>query len=234
MTDAVNYILSEMEAGRFKATHIEALVRYFQSGFPQLKLDGMPGAETRATIERAFPSFFPKPKAPEDVAPFLSCPLPFLPGKSNPQARKPVITSQFRRPDRPNHDGVDFFYRWEPGDEPKFVGDGGCEGKLADGSPKWVIPYGTDAMAAADGVVHTAGPSATGFRVWIDHGNGLRSGYFHLEQAHVWVGEKVNKGHSIGRVGHNPADQDGRHLHFEVSPVEKYAPLDPQKYLLPW
>lgn len=231
------YIQQEMDAGRLTLAHIEALVKMYQRAQSfYLHEDGKPGPETRARIEAMWPALFPKPPKPEDAAPFLSCPLPLLPGRSNPQARKPVVTSSYRTADRPDHDGLDFFYRWEPGDEPKFVGDGGCEGKNADGSPRWVVPYGTVALAAAAGVVQIAGPSQTGFRCWVDHGNGLRSGYFHLETLVVGSGAKVLQGSALGRVGHNPTPGkvDGRHLHFEVSPVEKYSPLNPHKYLLPW
>lgn len=232
---AQEYIKQELDAGRLTLAHLEFLVKRYQGSVYRLKKDGMPGPSTRLAIESAddYRELVtpPKPTA-ETLGKFLHCPLPLLPGRSNPQARKPTITSAYRTSSRPDHDGVDFFYRWEPGDEPRFVGDGGCEGKNADGSPRWVVPYGVSALAAADGVVQIAGPSPTGFRCWVDHGNGLRSGYFHLEILHVVSGQKVTKGYSLGRVGHNPAKQDGRHLHFEVSPVEKYEPLDPQKYLL--
>lgn len=234
---AQEYIKQELDAGRLTLAHIEALTREYQCSDYNLQADGKPGPKTRLTLEKEYPGLFskPTPAKPEDVAPFLSCPLPLLPGRSTPQARKPVVTSSYRTADRPDHDGLDFFYRWEPGDEPKFVGDGGCEGKNADGSPRWVVPYGVNAMAAADGVVQIAGPSPTGFRVWVDHGNGLRSGYFHLQNVTVQEGSKVKKGTSLGLIGNNPRPPaDGRHLHFEVSPVEKYQPLNPHKYLLPW
>jgi murein DD-endopeptidase MepM/ murein hydrolase activator NlpD len=236
--NAINYILSEMEAGRFTARHIYCLVKDFQAGQAALSLDGKPGPLTVARIEREYPRLFAKP---ETAGKFLSCPLPYLKAGANPQARKPVITSAFRTDSRPDHDGVDLFYRWEPGDQPAFVGDGGCEGKNSDGSPKWVVPYGVHALAAADGVIQIAGPSPTGYRVWIDHGNGLRSGYFHLEAISGWQsGQRIMRGAAIGPVGHNPALRngkpvaDGRHLHFEVSLVEKYEPQDPKRYLKEW
>ncbi len=230
------YIKQELESGRLTLAHVEALTRHFQY-CQRLAGDGMPGPLTRERLAEYAPALFPRP-APklEDIGPFLCCPLPYLPARGTPQARKPVITSGFRTADRKDHNGVDIFYRWLPGDKPYFVGDGGCEGKNADGTPKWVVPYGTYALAAADGTVQIAGPSPTGFRVWIDHGNGLRSGYFHLATApELRAGMKVSKGFALGLVGHNPTGgADGNHLHFEVSPVEKYQPMDPQKYLLPW
>ncbi len=112
------------------------------------------------------------------------------------------------------------------------MGDHGAAGKKSDGSPKWVVPTGTLAIAAAAGVVQLAGDSATGHRVWVDHGNGYRTGYFHLLDLRVVVGARVVAGAALGLVGDNPADNDGRHLHFEVSPIDRYAPLDPEPFLL--
>lgn len=230
--EAANYALTEMEAGRMTAKHIAVLVAFFQRRFPQLTEDGKFGPLTRPLLEACYLDIWP-PK-PKEVGKFLGLPLPLLPGRSTPQARRPRITSGFKtnNPSRPDHNGVDWFYRWEEGDQPSFVGDGGCAGRVADGKPKWVVPYGTYALAAAEGVVQIAGPIATGNRCWIDHGNGLRSGYFHLETLIVHSGQKVRRGTALGLVGHNPVDRgDGRHLHFEVSPVDKYKPIDPEKYL---
>jgi murein DD-endopeptidase MepM/ murein hydrolase activator NlpD len=219
------YIKDAMADGRLTLRHIEALTRYFQD-HAGTKVDGMPGPFTMGVLERVMPAFF----APKEPGKFLSLPLPTIRGASG--ARKPKVTSSFRPADRPNHDGWDWFYRWEDGDKPAFVGDGGCEGKNADGSPKWVVPYGTYAHAAAPGVVQVAGPSPTGYRVWVNHGNGLRTGYFHLSNVVVKQGDTISAYTALGLVGHNPSGgADGNHLHFEVSPVEKYEPLDPAKYM---
>lgn len=244
-TPEQSYIRDQFVNDKLTYAHLEALVRFFQSYQNQhttlqtvaLKVDGRPGQRTLAAIEKIYQGLFIKDVL--DTPAFLSCPLRNL-GYST-SFRKPVITSGYRTKDRPDHDGVDMFYPYKDGDQPNWVGDGGCEGKTADGKPKWVVPYQTEALAAADGVVMMSGPSPTGFRVWINHHNGLRSGYFHLEKIFFETGVSVKKGTAIGFVGHNPAVgkdgkpvADGRHLHFEVSPVEKYAPVDPQKYLLAW
>jgi murein DD-endopeptidase MepM/ murein hydrolase activator NlpD len=220
---AEEYIRQEFNAGRFTLAHIEALVRFFQKeGAWGLVVDGKPGERTRHALREMYPGLF-------ELPPFLYHPLPRL-----ADGRMPVITSGFGPRGAKHHDGVDLFYSWRAGDKPDFVGDGGCEGRR-DGKPAWVVPYGTEALAAADGVVQMSGPSATGNRIWIDHGNGWRSGYFHLEQLYAMpAGTRVRRWQPLGLVGHNPVDTDGRHLHFEVSPVEKYAPVDPQKYLIKW
>lgn len=235
--EATNYNLDQMERGKLTGKHITALVDFYQS-FQKTNVktsaDGKFGPVTKAALEGNYADLWlePAPAKPVEPGKFLANPLPLLPGRMTPQARKAVITSSFRPADRKDHEGCDFFYRWETGDEPKFVGDGGCAGKDLNGNPKWVVPYNTYAIAAADGVVQLAGPSPTGYRMWIDHGNGYRSGYFHLESLVYKSGSPVKRGMPIGLIGHNPKDNDARHLHFEVSPVEKYEPLDPERYLI--
>lgn len=208
---------AQLASGALTAESITTLVRFWQLKHPSLVVDGMAGPVTLANI---FDLNRP--------APFLTVPLPTL-----PDGRKPTVTSGFRPPDRLNHDGCDWFYEWRPGDKPDFVGDRGAAGKKPDGTPKWVVPTGTLAIAAAAGVVNLAGSSMTGFRVWIDHGNGWRTGYFHLLDVRVgMVGSRVLAGDPVGLIGDNPSDNDGRHLHFELSPVKTYSPIDPEPYLI--
>jgi len=49
--------------------------------------------------------------------------------------------------------------------------------------------------------------------VYVDHGQGLTTGYFHLSQALVGVGDTVQRGQLIGRVG-NSGRVTGPHLHW--------------------
>lgn len=221
---AEEYIKRELAEGRLTARHIQALTLYYQGAHITLGArDGKPGPVTRGQLEARYPYLFAAPEPGKQR--FLRLPLPIIMGASG--SRKPVITSSFRHPARPSHDGVDFFYRWQEGDRPDFVGDGGCAGRMSDGRPKWVIPYGTWAHAAAAGTVQIAGMTPTGYRVWVNHGNGYRSGYFHLSRIAVEAGAHVQFGSALGLVGNNPRDNDGNHLHFELSPVEKYDPVDP-------
>lgn len=215
MTTAIEYNALQIQGGALSSAHVTELVVFWQASHA-LTVDGKAGPNTIASIEAAL-----RP------APFLRCPLPILPDE-----RQAQITSSFRPADRPTHDGVDWFYVWRKGDQPSFTGDKGAAGIDAAGYPRWVVPYGTRAIAAAPGRVVLAGPSATGYRVWVDHGNGLRTGYFHLLGLDVAVGDVIVLGAPIGEVGDNPNDNDGRHLHFELSPVDRYSPMDPEPYLI--
>jgi len=73
-------------------------------------------------------------------------------------------------------------------------------------------------LAADAGRVVIAGwPDGYGYgnRVVIDHGNGFRTLYGHLSQVWVTVGQSVNRGDAIGKMG-STGRSTGIHLHFEV------------------
>lgn len=223
--NADDYNWNELTAGRITKEMITELVSFYQFQH-DLPADGMLGPKTRAHMAAALGP------APAPISlPFLDWPMPVLHRGMGLIGRKPVITSAFRTKDRPNHNGIDLFYAYEKGDSPDFVGDKGGAGKQPDGTPRWVVPYGVHALAAADGVIQIAGNSKTGYRCWVDHSNGWRTGYFHLLDLKVSVGQKVVSGQPLGLIGDNPADHDGRHLHFELSPTDRYAPVNPEAWM---
>jgi hypothetical protein len=160
------------------------------------------------------------------VLPFHRC----WPLRALPDGRRPAITSRhaIHNPERPNHRGVDLFYRYQPGDPPMRVGDGGRTGR-------WWIPDHTWAVAPADGLVELAGTSRTGHRVWVRHAGGLLTGGFHMTELAVKPGDAVRMGDPIGVVGDNPADHHARHLHWEVytGPIGRYpkGTVDPERWL---
>jgi murein DD-endopeptidase MepM/ murein hydrolase activator NlpD len=60
--------------------------------------------------------------------------------------------------------------------------------------------------------------------IYIDHGGGVVTGYFHLSEPLVSVGDMVARGQTIGRVGAT-GRVTGAHLHWSA----RYGalPLDP-------
>lgn len=66
--------------------------------------------------------------------------------------------------------------------------------------------------------------------VRIDHGNGYQTRYLHLEYGSVTVkvGDKVNKGQTLGYMG-NTGNSFGSHLHFEV--LKNNEKINPTIYL---
>jgi len=75
---------------------------------------------------------------------------------------------------------------------------------------------GTPVQSSGGGTVSHAGPAGSyGNLVVVDHGNGLETRYAHLQQVDVKIGQRVNAGTEIGRVG-STGRSTGAHLHFEV------------------
>jgi hypothetical protein len=88
------------------------------------------------------------------------------------------------------------------------------------GQPHMGVDYpisaGTPIQAVADGTVRIAEDQFfAGNGVYIDHGDGLVSMYFHLSKIDVTPGEEVKKGQTIGQVG-STGRATGPHLYFGV------------------
>lgn len=79
------------------------------------------------------------------------------------------------------------------------------------------VSWGTPAKAADAGVVTSTGwRGGYGLAIEVDHGRGrFVTLYAHLSSVAVKVGQNVDKGQVIGRVG-NTGRSTGPHLHFEV------------------
>jgi len=77
-------------------------------------------------------------------------------------------------------------------------------------------PAGTVVRAAGAGtVVLTGSHYYSGNSVFIDHGDGLVTMYFHLDRIDVEAGQRVDRGLAIGTVGAT-GRVTGAHLHFGV------------------
>lgn len=101
------------------------------------------------------------------------------------------LSSPFRPPHRPDHNGIDI-----------------------------AASLGTPIKAADGGVVIRSGPAGGyGWLIIIDHKNGYYTRYAHMYQHSVFVDtdqrKNVKKGQMIAKVGSN-GKSTGPHLHFEI------------------
>ncbi len=92
-------------------------------------------------------------------------------------------------------------------------------------------PYGTNFLAANDGVVAKAGyNSAYGNMVMIDHGGGVVTLYAHGSSIEVQEGDIVRQGQTVLKVGMT-GYATGPHAHFEIIVNGQY--LNPADYISP-
>lgn len=144
------------------------------------------------------------------------------------------ITSGYktRNPDRPTHDGCDFFFRYHPDMGPAKIKDGEAAG--SNNKLKWFIPRGTKALCLADGVVQSVRLLKTGLCIYVRHafeGGVWWTSYMHLISALVKAGDTIHQNDALGEVGDNPIDNDARHLHAQLSIGTIDNTVDPQLYL---
>ncbi len=92
----------------------------------------------------------------------------------------------------------------------------------------FTAPTGTDIFATGMGRVTFSGwRQGYGNTVMIDHGFNYKTLYAHMHKIDVRVGQQVNRGEVIGKVG-NTGKSTGPHLHYEVHYRGK--PTNPQHY----
>ncbi|NER20126.1 MAG: peptidoglycan DD-metalloendopeptidase family protein [Symploca sp. SIO1B1] len=121
-------------------------------------------------------------------------------------------TSDFRSPNRPNHNGVDI---GADRGTPIYA--------VADGTVTFVV------NSCREGVPRCGG--GFGNVVYIDHpALGLLTIYAHLQTVEVSSGEQVARGQRIGTMG-NTGRSTGPHLHFEIR--RDNMPLDPEDFISP-
>jgi murein DD-endopeptidase MepM/ murein hydrolase activator NlpD len=97
------------------------------------------------------------------------------------------------------------------------VGEGfGPRGSRFHAGVDLIASRNTHVGAARAGVVTYAGRNdGFGKLVILDHGQGLTTYYAHLRRIDVALGERVEVGDCVGRVG-STGNSSGPHLHFEV------------------
>ena len=84
------------------------------------------------------------------------------------------------------------------------------------GGADYSVPAETPVLAAEDGVaVLVADHFFAGLSVYLDHGGGLITMYFHLARVDVATGQRVARGTPLGVVG-STGRATGPHLHFGV------------------
>ena len=88
---------------------------------------------------------------------------------------------------------------------------------------------GNKIKSMAEGKVTRAGVvSGYGKMVEIDHGNGFKTKYGHMNAIYVKQGQVIAQGQTIGEVG-NTGRSTGPHLHYEV--LYDGANLDPMVFI---
>ena len=93
----------------------------------------------------------------------------------------------------------------------------------------YAVPMGTPIKASAAGtVVQAAWAGHSGYRVKIDHGNGLETSYNHNSALKVSVGQKVQRGDVVSLAG-STGNSTGPHLHLEVIVNGKW--VNPESWL---
>jgi murein DD-endopeptidase MepM/ murein hydrolase activator NlpD len=97
------------------------------------------------------------------------------------------------------------------------------------GGMDYAAPRGTPVVSVNDGrVALVADYFFPGRLVVVDHGLGLYTLYFHLDEARVEIGERVGRGQPLGTVG-STGRATGPHLHFGVQIGA--ARIDPERLL---
>jgi murein DD-endopeptidase MepM/ murein hydrolase activator NlpD len=117
---------------------------------------------------------------------------------------------------------------------------GGLFGDARDGGQRRhegldiFAPRGTHAVAAADGIVLSAGANRLGGNVvWLlDSSRGLTYYYAHLDEHAVRSGERVRAGETVGLIGNTGnARRAPPHLHFAIYPGGGEGAVDARPFV---
>jgi murein DD-endopeptidase MepM/ murein hydrolase activator NlpD len=101
--------------------------------------------------------------------------------------------------------------------------------KLHKGTDIGGLPVGSTVSATAAGtVIFAASNGCAGNMVKVDHGNGYKTIYMHLNRITVSNGQKVVRGQKVGELGKTGC-VTGPHVHYEVHYNDKAT--DPAPFL---
>lgn len=91
-------------------------------------------------------------------------------------------------------------------------------------------PYGAPVKSAMSGTVERTGyDEGYGYFIVIRHSSSTKTLYGHLSKILVKEGQRVSRGHIIGRVG-DTGITTGPHLHFEV--IKNGRKVNPRRYIV--
>jgi murein DD-endopeptidase MepM/ murein hydrolase activator NlpD len=126
------------------------------------------------------------------------------------------------------------FAHWPVASRYSYVSQGYWSGHRAY---DLAAPAGTPVVPIRSGKVIFAGwkNNCGGYQVWVSHGNGLYTAYYHLSKITSWRGEAVrDQVTRIGRVGRSGC-ATGPHTHTEVWRGRPWASgsyrVNPWKYI---
>ena len=119
------------------------------------------------------------------------------------------VTSGYRLPDRPNHNGLDI---------------------VGDDSHDVLCPVSGTVKSSTIITDKSNSTWEWGNYVRVDDAQGNRLFFCHLDSRAVSVGQKVNPGDRLGVMG-NTGYSFGAHTHFEVRKSDGRTTLDPAAYL---
>jgi len=106
------------------------------------------------------------------------------------------------------------------GNSPAVSAHAGEDFSAAPGTPVYAPAAGTVVLAETLFV--------RGNAVVLDHGHGVYTGYWHLSELSVVVGEQVSAGQELGKVG-STGLSTGAHLHWELQ--VNGLPVDPLQWI---
>jgi murein DD-endopeptidase MepM/ murein hydrolase activator NlpD len=93
----------------------------------------------------------------------------------------------------------------------------------------YAVPTGTKVFPSLGGIVESVENSPSyGLKIVLNHGNGIKTLYAHLERSLVNINDYVNQDIPIALSG-NSGTSTGSHLHFEI--FINSNTVDPKKYL---